>query len=41
MAAELFHDIDGKFRPGQSWWLEVTNDRQKPLYLIRITTEKK
>jgi len=41
VAAELFRDIDGKLQPGQSWWLEVTDDRQKPLYVIRITTEKR
>ena len=41
VAAELFRDIDGKLQPGQSWWLEVTDDSQKPLYVIRITTEKR
>jgi hypothetical protein len=40
-AGELFNDIDGKFRPGRQWQLEVTNEEGKPLYLIRVSGEKK
>ena len=35
IAGELFEDIDGKFRPGQESSLEVTDERRRPLYLIR------
>jgi hypothetical protein len=40
IAGELFKDIDGAFQPGQEWQLEVTDELQKPLYLIRVTAEK-
>jgi hypothetical protein len=40
IAGELFKDIDGKFRPGQEWSLEVTDERRNPLYVIRVTAEK-
>jgi hypothetical protein len=35
-AGEIFKDIDGRLRPGQEWALEVTDEAQKPLYLIHI-----
>jgi hypothetical protein len=35
-AGELLKEVDGKFRPGQDWVLEVTDDNQKPVYVIRI-----
>jgi hypothetical protein len=38
-AGEVFKDVDGKFRPGQEWSLEVTDDNQKPLYFIRISAK--
>jgi hypothetical protein len=41
LAAEMLRDNNGKLQPGQNWWLEVTDDRQKLLYEIRINTEKK
>jgi hypothetical protein len=33
-AGELFKDIDGKFRPGQGWSLEVIDEATKPLFWI-------
>jgi hypothetical protein len=40
MAGEIFKDIDGKFRPGQDWSLEVTDERRNPLYFIRVIAEE-
>jgi hypothetical protein len=40
IAGELFKDIDGKFRPGQEWSLEVTDERRNPLYFIRVSGEE-
>ena len=40
IAGELFRDIDGKFRPGQDWALEVTDDQRKPLYRIQISAQE-
>jgi hypothetical protein len=31
-AAELFKDIDGNFRPGQSWSVEVANEEKRLLF---------
>jgi hypothetical protein len=39
VAGELFKDIDGKFRPGQEWSLEVTDERLNPLYFIRVSAD--
>jgi hypothetical protein len=41
IAGELFKDIDGKFQPGHEWSLEVTDEQRKPLYVIRVSAEKK
>jgi hypothetical protein len=41
IAGELFKDIDGSFQPGQEWRLEVTDEQRKPIYVIRVTAEKK
>jgi uncharacterized protein DUF6894 len=41
VAGEMFKDIDGKFQPGRQWDLEVTNEQGEPLYLIRVSGEKK
>jgi hypothetical protein len=35
-AGEIFKDIDGSFRPGQNWTLEVTDEARKPIYTIHI-----
>jgi hypothetical protein len=40
IAGELFKDIDGKFRPGQEWSLEVTDERRNSLYFIRVSAQK-
>jgi hypothetical protein len=40
IAGEMFKDIDGKFRPGQDWSLEVTDDQRKPLYMIQISAKQ-
>ena len=39
-AGALFKDIDGKFRPGQNWSLEVADAAGKPLYFITIGSRK-
>ncbi|MGX4772047.1 DUF6894 family protein [Bradyrhizobium guangdongense] len=39
-AGELFKDIDGRFRPGQEWSLEVTDASRKPIYRIEISAEQ-
>jgi hypothetical protein len=36
VAGEIFKDVDGKFRPGQDWALEVTDEANKPIYVIKI-----
>jgi hypothetical protein len=40
VAGEMFRNIDGKFRPGQEWRLEVTDERRNPLYIIRLHAEE-
>jgi hypothetical protein len=35
-AGEIFKDVDGKFRPGQSWSLAVSDEKRQPLYSIVI-----
>ena len=40
IAGEIFKDLDGKFRPGQQWALEVTDQNRTPLYSIRISSQK-
>ncbi|UFW46501.1 MULTISPECIES: DUF6894 family protein [Bradyrhizobium] len=39
-AGALLNDIDGKFRPGQEWNLEVANEVGKPLFFISITSKQ-
>lgn len=41
MLGDLAKDIDGKFRPGQSWSLEVTDEDQRRLYFIHVSSEKR
>jgi hypothetical protein len=36
VAGEIFEEVDGKFRPGQDWSLEVTDEAHKPIYVIKI-----
>jgi len=40
VAGEIFKDVDGKFRPGQEWSLEVVDESQEPVYRIVIRGEK-
>jgi Domain of unknown function (DUF6894) len=40
-AGDVFKDIDGKFRPGQQWALEVTDATRRPIYHIRITSRNR
>jgi hypothetical protein len=40
IAGELFKEVDGKFRPGQEWSLEVTDERRNPVYFIRVSAEQ-
>jgi hypothetical protein len=39
ITGELFRDIDGKFRPGQEWTLEVTDHARRPIYTISISAK--
>ncbi|MHB0784446.1 DUF6894 family protein [Bradyrhizobium sp. 5.13L] len=39
-AGEVMRDINGKFRPGQDWSLEVMNEARKPIYFITIGSRK-
>jgi hypothetical protein len=40
VAGEIFKDIDGKFRPGQEWSLEITDDQGAPIYAIQINSRR-
>jgi hypothetical protein len=40
VAGEIFKDVDGNFRPGQEWRLEVTDKRRRPLYSITVTSKE-
>ena len=37
---EFIKDIDGRFRPGQEWHLEVTDEQKRTLYRIRVSSTK-
>ena len=39
-AGEVLQDVDGRFRPGQEWSLEVTNQAGKSIYFINIGSRK-
>lgn len=39
-AGEIFKDVDGRFRPGQEWSLEVTDKARKPIYFITIGSKR-
>jgi hypothetical protein len=41
MLGDLAKDIDGKFRPGQNWSLEVTDDHRRPLFFIHVSSERR
>jgi hypothetical protein len=40
VAGEIFRDVDGKFRPGQEWKLEVQDEQRRPLFSINVTSKK-
>ena len=39
VAGEIFKGLDGRFRPGQEWKLEVQNENRRPLFSINITSK--
>lgn len=39
-AGALFKDIDGRFRPGQDWSLEVVNETRKPIFFIHVGSRR-
>ena len=40
VAGELFKSVDGKYRPGQEWKLEVQNEQRRPIFAINISSKK-
>jgi hypothetical protein len=40
IAGELFKGIDGKFKPGQEWSLEVADEQRHPLFSILISAKQ-
>jgi hypothetical protein len=40
VAGEIFKDVDGKFKPGEEWKLEVQDEQHRPLFSINITSKK-
>jgi hypothetical protein len=40
VAGEIFKDVDGDFRPGQQWKLEVQDAHRRPLFSISVTSAK-
>jgi hypothetical protein len=40
IAGEIFKDIDGKFRLGQKWALEVAGEARKTVYFIDIQSRQ-
>lgn len=39
-AGDLLRDTDRKFRPGQQWSIEVSDEAQKPLYFISVGSRR-
>ncbi|MCP3402108.1 hypothetical protein NLM25_34155 [Bradyrhizobium sp. CCGB01] len=39
-AAEVLEGIDGRFRAGQEWSLEVSDEAGKPIFFINIGSRK-
>lgn len=39
-AGEILKEVDGRFRPGQEWSLEVANRDRRPIYVISIGSTK-
>ncbi|WP_271581308.1 DUF6894 family protein [Bradyrhizobium sp. CCBAU 45389] len=40
-AGEVMKDIDGRFRPGQEWSVEVTDEQKQVLYRIEISSRQR
>jgi hypothetical protein len=40
LQATLLKDIDGKYRPGAAWSLEVTDEAGKPIFFITVSSGK-
>jgi hypothetical protein len=40
VAGEIFKDVDGAFRPGQEWKLEVQDEQRRPLFSIHVTSKE-
>ena len=40
VAGELFKDVDGKFRPGHEWKLEVADGEHRKIYSINVSAKK-
>ena len=41
MAGQILQDMDGDFKPGQTWELEVTDEFANPLFRIQVHAESK
>jgi hypothetical protein len=39
VAGEIFKDVDGKFRPGQQWKLEVQDEKRRPIFSINVNSK--
>jgi hypothetical protein len=39
VAGEIFKDVDGSFRPGQEWKLEVIDEQRRPLFSITVASK--
>jgi hypothetical protein len=39
-AAQIFKDLDGRFRPGQEWGLIVYDEDRNPLYQIGVNSKQ-
>jgi len=40
VAGEIFKDVDGAFRPGEGWSLEVSDEKKTPIFRIHIRSER-
>jgi hypothetical protein len=39
-AGQILQDLDGRFRPGREWRMEVTDESANALYVIHIHADK-
>jgi hypothetical protein len=40
VAGEIFKEVDGEFKPGQEWKLQVQDEQRRPLFSINVTSNK-